>query len=259
MAEASYEIADSIKDILNKYPGVFEVIHDGKKLKCHLTNHELNMSQKSLEDYVGGKKFQRLYNKLKSPKNYIVKVESKYKDFFVPSKNSKSRLYCTLTKKEVNNLPHALEKYTSGYKFMKAFYFHKQKALASNSDDNILEKDITMEVESDNENSCIEDPFYALSDEEYSADDIEEVNGEMDRIDDDDENDEDIIIDDSKEEETLILEDDIKERKESTEKEKDIIKEKQTTEMDINTNNKKRKTKRKGGPTKKSKKTKISK
>merc|ERR1712048_1547568 len=54
----------------------------------------------------------------------------KYKEFFVESKKSSSRLFCTLTRKEVNKLPHELEKYVQGYKFLKAL--HKRKEAIKN-------------------------------------------------------------------------------------------------------------------------------
>ena len=111
-----------VETFIKKYSGIFEILDERGKVLCKLSNHEIPCKILLLRDYVETKKFKRLYQKLKSPDKIFANIEGKYKGFFVPSKKNPSRLFCTLTKKEVNKLPHELEKYISGYKFRKAYY-----------------------------------------------------------------------------------------------------------------------------------------
>merc|ERR1712048_981644 len=97
---------------------------DNKKVKCLLTKHEIPCTIESIKQYTEGGKFKRLYKQLENQKGTKNSQESKdikegtgkfnlkfdkYKEFFVESKKSSSRLFCTLTRKEVNKLPHELE------------------------------------------------------------------------------------------------------------------------------------------------------
>ena len=124
------KVDGDVKRLLRQYPDVFQVIdqEDRKKLYCKLTKHELPYSLSSIESYINGKKFQRLVSKVKSIHIIDKVIEGPYKDFFLPSRKSKSCLFCTLTKKEINNLPHEIEQHVTGYRFKKAFYLKKEAA-----------------------------------------------------------------------------------------------------------------------------------
>merc|ERR1711973_894348 len=92
---------------------------DRNKILCKLTKHELPLNATALQTYIDGKKFQYYLNKVKKPAK-LQKLDTKYAEFFRDSKKSSSRLYCTLTKKEINKQPHEIERYITGYKFLKA-------------------------------------------------------------------------------------------------------------------------------------------
>ncbi|XP_012554631.2 uncharacterized protein LOC105843600 [Hydra vulgaris] len=119
---------EEIKVFLKQYPGIFQVIdqEDRKKFVCKLTQHEIPYSLKSIENYTSGKKFQNLFSKVKSIHTIDKVIEGPYKEYFLPSRKSKSCLFCTLTKKEINNLPHEIEQHVTGYRFKKAYFLKKE-------------------------------------------------------------------------------------------------------------------------------------
>lgn len=145
-----------VERFIKKYLGIFEFLDERGKVLCKLSNHEIPCKILLLREYVETKKFKRLYKKLKSPEKIYANIEGKYKDFFVPSKKNPSRLFCTLTKKEVNKLPHELEKYVSGYKFRKAYYQWKHSRA---NQDTLNGTDI------EGNRETMEDiPYFAISD-----------------------------------------------------------------------------------------------
>merc|ERR1712150_397372 len=151
---------------------------DRNKVLCLLTKHELALSVKALESYINGKKFQLLLKKVKKPE-VVLRIDDRYKEYFVPSRKSTSRLFCTLTKKEINKLPHEIEKYITGYKFMKAV--DKAKKLKEEG------KELTLHMEEDVEKKKENDddvPFFALSEgeEDQEDEDVSGLKGEDDDI-----------------------------------------------------------------------------
>merc|ERR1712224_170159 len=163
---------------MGKYPGIFEVLTDRNKVLCKLTKHELALTTKALQSYIDGKRFQMLLKKVKKPE-VVLKIDNKYKEFFIPSKKSSSRLFCTLTKKEINKLPHEIEKYITGYKFMKAV--HKRKEKEAEPEKDLGDKDETID---DNEEE-IEIPSFVMSSDEEGDD--EELGDGEEQLDDDEE------------------------------------------------------------------------
>ena len=116
----------ALTSLIEKFGGQFSILPERNKVICILTNHELPCSASAIEKYIQGKRYQRLSSKLKLQTKEVSPLYMKYKEFFVPSKKNSSRLYCTLTKKEVNKLPHEIEKYVTGYKFQKKYLLHKE-------------------------------------------------------------------------------------------------------------------------------------
>lgn len=184
------EERQKVEELISKHPGIFEIMSDRNKVLCLLTKHELALSVKALESYINGKRFQLLLKKVKKPE-VVLRIEDKYKEYFVPSKKSSSRLFCTLTRKEINKLPHEIEKYITGYKFMKAI--DKAKKLEAEGIDPTLhteedEEEKKKEDDKENEEKEVEEdvPFFALSDEEEEGEEEGEASGENDEADDDD-------------------------------------------------------------------------
>jgi len=156
---------EQVKALVDKYPDYFEVLTDRNKILCKLTKHELPVNATTLQTYIDGKKFQSFLKKVKRPR-VIEKIDNKYKEYFIPSKKSPSRLFCTLTKKEINKLPHEIERYITGYKFLKAV--DKDRERKKNGIENVVEEtnenSDTNEVEDEGEEDEV--PFFVLSSED---------------------------------------------------------------------------------------------
>merc|ERR1712224_424351 len=170
---------------MGKYPGIFEVLTDRNKVLCKLTKHELALTTKALQSYIDGKRFQMLLKKVKKPE-LVLKIDNKYKEFFIPSKKSSSRLFCTLTKKEINKLPHEIEKYITGYKFMKAVHKRKEKEAEPEKDSG--DKDGTIDdeeqLDDDEEDCTIEEcePNVESNEKEIALNEVSIPNGEKEDI-----------------------------------------------------------------------------
>lgn len=199
-----------VKRIFNEYKGVFEVLPARKRILCKLTKHEIPLSLDSLKDYVEGKKFKRLFAKVKSPKT-VAKLDDKYKNYFIPSKNSKSQLYCTLTKKEINNLPHEIEKYITGYKFMKAYHYQKNEQ--DNTEKKTKNANTKMNVDEDMDDE-IEFPSFLNSSDDENDEQEKEIDEGADTIEDEE------IQPVSEKEEVIIINNDENDKKATTKKRK---------------------------------------
>jgi len=197
----------NVEELLTKYPGIFDIRSDRNKVLCRLTKHELPLSIKALDSYIKGKRFQLLLKKVKKPE-VVLRIDDKYKDYFIPSKKSASRLFCTLTRKEINKLPHEIEKYITGYKFLKAVDLDKERKANGIEPEKVVEKEeeeVNEDEQDDNEEE--EDiPFFVLSEgeEEDENGDITEGDEDSDEIIDEDEAEEkcenDVDMKDEKEE-----------------------------------------------------------
>ena len=181
--------------ITKNYPGVFTILDGNKKLICNLTKHEIANTREALTSYIEGKKFKRIYGKLKAPEKYLEKVDVKYKEFFVPSRRSKSRVFCKLTKKEMNDVPYELEQHIAGYRFKKAYFFFKEGKLElKNEGENELdEKEENEEIDSGEEDGEVplfmedsgseeEGDIVMMEEEENNASEDEEVDDEDETI-----------------------------------------------------------------------------
>ncbi|KAJ7339425.1 Surfeit locus protein 2 [Desmophyllum pertusum] len=139
----------AVKKFLAKHPH-FELFRDDQnreKVRCKLTGHELLPRLLDLENYIKGKKYQRVIKEVpdKSP-GY-----EEYKEFLVPSQKPKrNQLYCQLTKKYINNAPHHIQRHVTGKRFTKALEKHReqQKLEAEHADEDMW---VPSDLESDSE------------------------------------------------------------------------------------------------------------
>jgi len=175
-----------VKALLENYPDYFEVLAGRNKIVCKLTKHELPLNATALKTYINGKKFQSFFKKVKTP-TVIQKIDNKYKEYFIPSKKSPSRLFCTLTRKEINKLPHEIERYITGYKFLKAVDRDRERKKNGIENTEIVDEEKEEEPESgdaemDEMGEEDEVPFFALSseDEGEESDGDEELKGDDD-------------------------------------------------------------------------------
>jgi len=209
-----------VRTLTSAYPEHFEIItttpttttSEGEqgegerhKVLCKLTKHELPLNAAAIETYINGKKFQTYLSKVRKPGALVQKLDEKYASLFRPSKKFPvTRLYCTLTRKEINKQPHDVEKYITGYKFRKALDKHRQRkekgeAEPEPEEEEEVEKE-SADADADAVEEAMEDPFYALSSEG------EEEVGEADQAGDMDDNEE--VIDDEETVEEIAEDDD---------------------------------------------------
>jgi len=260
---------EKVRAITSKYPQHFEIVvqtttttsdtttsdttttptEPRNKVLCKLTKHQLPLNAEAIQTYIDGKKFQSYLKKVKQPST-VEKLDNKYSELFRPSKRfPTTRLYCTLTRKEINKKPHEIERYITGYKFLKAVARHEERK--EKGEPEPMEEEEEEEEKKEDGEEEDEVPFYALSSE--GEDEVEEGDKAGDLMD-EDEND---IIE---EEEDVIEEEDGEAEdchKELTEEE-ETIKNMEIAKniMNIENNNKGKKRKSKEGKSKKNKKSK---
>ncbi|KAL9988378.1 hypothetical protein ACROYT_G002816 [Oculina patagonica] len=167
----------AVKKFLSKHPH-FELFKDDQnreKVKCKLTGHELPARLSELENYIKGKKYQRLIKEVpdKSP-GY-----KEYKEFLVPSENNRNQLYCQLTKKYINNAPHHIQRHITGKRFTKALEkYREEQKLAAEQEDADEDMWVPSDLESESEVEKEEDGAKKMDDEndsggDYSSEDEE--------------------------------------------------------------------------------------
>merc|ERR1712168_894212 len=173
-----------VKKLTSAYPEHFEIIRstvtttkttsegeqgegERHKVLCKLTKHELPLNAAAIETYINGKKFQTYLSKVRKPGALVQKLDEKYASLFRPSKKfPATRLYCTLTRKEINKQPHDVEKYIPGYKFRKALDKQRQRKEKGEPEPELEEEEEEKEpADADADGEAMEDPFYALSSE----------------------------------------------------------------------------------------------
>ncbi|KAA8584543.1 surfeit locus protein 2 [Etheostoma spectabile] len=105
------ELPTDLKAFLLKYP--FLHLTDGKKIKCTLNGHELPCNLAELQKFTKGKKYEKL--SAAAEFNY-----SQYEPHVVPSTKQPNQLFCKLTLRHLNRLPHHVLRHVNGKRFKKA-------------------------------------------------------------------------------------------------------------------------------------------
>ena len=83
---------------------------ENNKILCHLTKHEMAPRADVVYKYLNSKKYK---NKLEwNSFNY-----DEYKPYIVPHKSNPKKLYCTVTRQELNRIPKDVLKHVSGKKY----------------------------------------------------------------------------------------------------------------------------------------------
>jgi len=107
------------------------VLCDNGKIRCTTTGHEMPCKADALSSYVNGKKY-------RMAKSCYAQDFTEYEPHIVPSKKHPKRLYCKLTKKELNKIPEEVEKHVNGKKYRQALKnLEEQKTNASKEQDGI--------------------------------------------------------------------------------------------------------------------------
>ncbi|KAJ7987301.1 hypothetical protein DPEC_G00337310 [Dallia pectoralis] len=106
------DLPSDIKVFLMNHP-FLELTNDGKKIKCTLNGHDFPCNLTELQNFTKGKKYQ----KLSSSANFNY---SQYEPHIVPSSKQPNHLFCKLTLRHINRLPHQVLKHVNGKRFQKA-------------------------------------------------------------------------------------------------------------------------------------------
>ncbi|XP_021350154.1 surfeit locus protein 2-like [Mizuhopecten yessoensis] len=107
-------LSKDLQSILQKYP-TFSLQKGREKIQCELSGHEMPCNSETINSYISGKKFQRLL--AQNTFDY-----EKYKQHIIPStkKGRAHQLFCLLTLRHMNNLPHHIKHHVEGRRFLKA-------------------------------------------------------------------------------------------------------------------------------------------
>ncbi|XP_077398972.1 surfeit locus protein 2 [Vanacampus margaritifer] len=105
------DLPADVKAFLVTHP--FLELTDSKKIKCTLNGHEFPCNLEELQNFIKGKKYQKLSSQAEF--NY-----SQYEPHIVPSSKQPNQLFCKLTLRHLNRQPHHLLKHVNGKRFKKA-------------------------------------------------------------------------------------------------------------------------------------------
>ncbi|CAB1318541.1 unnamed protein product [Coregonus sp. 'balchen'] len=106
------DLPADIKAFLLNHP-FFELTDDGKKIKCVLNGHDCPCNLTELQNFTKGKKYQKMSSTAEF--NY-----SQYEPHVVPSSKQPNHLFCKLTLRHINRLPHHVLRHVNGKRFQKA-------------------------------------------------------------------------------------------------------------------------------------------
>lgn len=106
----------SVRKLLKAHKSL-QLVDKERKVRCELTGHEMPCTVQAIEAYINGKRFQRLSSS-KPKLDPIV-----FKDFLVLSNKPghEKQLFCKLTCRHLNDLPHHIAQHINGKRFLTAY------------------------------------------------------------------------------------------------------------------------------------------
>ncbi|KPP67758.1 surfeit locus protein 2-like [Scleropages formosus] len=111
------EIPSEVKAFLQEHP--FLQLTEAKKVKCALNGHELPLNLAELKIFTAGKKYQRLSS--------IAEFDySQFEPHVVPSTKQPNQLFCKLTLRHINRLPHHVLRHVNGKRYQRALQKYKE-------------------------------------------------------------------------------------------------------------------------------------
>ncbi|KAL7837985.1 hypothetical protein AOLI_G00263890 [Acnodon oligacanthus] len=105
------ELPADLRDFLHSQP--FLQLAGDNKIKCTLSGHEFPCNLAELQRFTSGNKFKKLC--ANSEFNY-----SQYEPHLVPSTKEPNHLFCKLTLRHINRIPHHVVRHVNGKRFKKA-------------------------------------------------------------------------------------------------------------------------------------------
>lgn len=100
----------SVAELLQQYPQLS--LQPNNKIRCSLTKHEMKPNAKEIQQYIQGEKF-------KKAMEWYTYDYTKFLPEIVPHKSNPHKLYCTITKQELNKIPKEVEKHIQGKRFLR--------------------------------------------------------------------------------------------------------------------------------------------
>ncbi|XP_066568722.1 surfeit locus protein 2 [Amia ocellicauda] len=110
-------VPPEVQDFLQQHP--FLQLTEGNKVKCTLNGHELPCRLAELRGFTGGKRYQRL--SAAADFDY-----SQYEPHVVPSSKQPKQLFCRLTLRHINRLPHHVLRHVSGRRYQRALQKYEE-------------------------------------------------------------------------------------------------------------------------------------
>ncbi|XP_064164174.1 surfeit locus protein 2 [Anguilla rostrata] len=111
------EIPADVRSFIQDHP--FLQLTDAKKVKCTLNGHEFPCNLKELQDFTSGKKYLKL--SAVAQFNY-----SQYEPHVVPSTKQPNHLFCKLTLRHINRLPHHVLRHINGKRYQRALQKYEE-------------------------------------------------------------------------------------------------------------------------------------
>ncbi|KAJ8346797.1 hypothetical protein SKAU_G00281980 [Synaphobranchus kaupii] len=111
------EIAADVRSFIQNHP--FLQLTEAKKVKCTLNGHEFPCNLKELKNFTSGKKYQKL--SAVAQFNY-----SQYEPHVVPSTKQPNHLFCKLTLRHINRLPHHVLRHINGKRYRRALQKYEE-------------------------------------------------------------------------------------------------------------------------------------
>ncbi|KAG5272566.1 hypothetical protein AALO_G00166920 [Alosa alosa] len=111
------DLPKDLIDFLKNHP--FLQATDANKIRCTLNGHEFPCSLNELKNFTLGKKYKKL--------SAVAEFDySQYEPHVVPSTKEPNHLFCKLTLRHINRLPHHVLRHVNGKRFQKALQKFKE-------------------------------------------------------------------------------------------------------------------------------------
>lgn len=161
-------MAKSLAQVLDEFKEYVSLTESGTRIKCLITAHEMPARADAVLAYLNGKRF-------KKAKEWYTQDFSKYLPYIIPYKKNPAKLFCKLTRLQLNKIPREIEKHTQGkrYQRLKENFERRQSRQSVHSDedddqeedegDEVGEEDIDVEDEDDLETAVEEEKIAAAA------------------------------------------------------------------------------------------------
>ncbi|KAI1905046.1 hypothetical protein AGOR_G00011910 [Albula goreensis] len=111
------EIPAEVRAFIQDHP--YLQLTETKKVKCSLNGHEFPCNLKELKDFTSGKKYQKL--SAAAEFNY-----NQYEPHVVPSTKQPNQLFCKLTLRHINRLPHHVMRHVNGKRYQRTLQKYEE-------------------------------------------------------------------------------------------------------------------------------------